>query len=54
MSSNEQLNQSAAQHYDRMMQEIEQVDPNAWYSLVPGSRLHEYINNPVTEGFDED
>jgi hypothetical protein len=40
-------------HYDQMMQEIEQFDPNVMYSVVPGSTLHARINNPVTEGIDE-
>lgn len=41
------------QHYDRMMQEIEQFDPNVMFSVVPGSQLHQHINNPVTESIDE-
>jgi hypothetical protein len=39
--------------YDRLMQEIEKQDPNVLSSVVPGSRLHEIIHNPVTEGIDE-
>jgi hypothetical protein len=40
-------------HYDQMMSEIEALDPNILYSVVPGSKLHEKIHNPITEGIDE-
>jgi len=40
-------------HYDQMMKEIQAVDPNMLYSVVPGSKLHEMINDPITEGIDE-
>lgn len=40
-------------HYDKMMKEIESIDPNFLHSVVPGSRLYEIINTPVTEGIDE-
>jgi hypothetical protein len=40
-------------HYDQMMSDIEAQDPNVLYSVVPGSRLHAIIHNPVTEGIDE-
>lgn len=39
--------------YDQMIREIEQEDPSVMSSVVPGSRLHEIIHNPVTEGIDE-
>ena len=39
--------------YDTMIREIEGQDPNILRSVVPGSRLHEVIHNPVTEGIDE-
>lgn len=39
--------------YDQLIQEIERHDPNVLYSVVPGSRLHEIIHNPFTEGIDE-
>jgi hypothetical protein len=35
------------------MQEIEKQDPNILSSVVSGSRLHEIIHNPITEGIDE-
>ena len=53
MSKYEQQTLDTARHYDLMMQEVESIDPNILYSVVPGSRLHEIINNPVTEGIDE-
>jgi len=40
-------------HYDQMMKQIEDVDPDILYSVVPGSQLHQRIHNPITEGIDE-
>ena len=37
---------------DEMIREIEE-NFEVLYSDVPGSRLHEIINNPVDEGIDE-
>jgi hypothetical protein len=37
---------------DEMIREIEE-NGEVLYSVVPGSRLHEIINNPVDEGVDE-
>ena len=39
--------------YDVLMSEIEREDPDVLSSVVPGSRLHSIIHNPVTEGIDE-
>ncbi len=39
--------------YDEMIHQIEKEDPNVLTSVVPGSRLHQIIHNPVTEGIDE-
>ncbi|MDJ0806998.1 MAG: hypothetical protein QNJ78_09215 [Gammaproteobacteria bacterium] len=39
--------------YDALIKEVEATDPNVLSSVVPGSRLHEIIHNPVTEGIDE-
>lgn len=39
--------------YDQMMSQIEAEDKNILHSVVPGSRLHQIIHNPVTEGIDE-
>ncbi len=54
MSRYEQQKLDTEHFYDQMMHEIEQVDPSFLYSVVPGSRLHEIIHNPATEGIDED
>ena len=53
MSAYEQQNLETERRYDRLMQEIEKQDPNILSSVVPGSRLHEIIHNPITEGIDE-
>ena len=53
MSRYEKDNLETARSSDRMMNDIEQVDPNVLCSVVSGSRLHEIIHNPITEGIDE-
>ena len=53
MSSYELQNLETERRCDQMIQEIEQRDHNILNSVVPGSRLHEIIHNPVTEGIDE-
>lgn len=53
MSKYEQQTLDTTRHYEQMMQEVESIDPNILFSLVPGSRLYEIINNPVTEDIDE-
>lgn len=53
MSTFELQNLETERHHDQLMQEIEKQDPNVLSSVVPGSRLHEIIHNPVTEGIDE-
>lgn len=47
-----QINDTEA-YYDQKMKQIEDMDPEILYSVVPGSRLHQHIHNPVTEGIDE-
>jgi hypothetical protein len=42
-----------ARRYDELIREVEREDPNVLCSVVPGSRLHSIIHNPVTEGIDE-
>ncbi|MCG8486629.1 MAG: hypothetical protein AB2551_05325 [Candidatus Thiodiazotropha sp.] len=39
--------------YDRQMDAIEESGVEILTSVVPGSRLHEIIHNPVDEGIDE-
>ena len=53
MSKYQQQTLDTDRHYEQMMHEVESIDPNILFSLVPGSRLHEIINNPVTEDTDE-
>ena len=53
MSAYELQMQETTRRYESMMREIEQNDPDILSSVVPGSRLHEKIHNPVTEGIDE-
>lgn len=53
MTPNERQILQTERHYDSMMKEIEAIDPDILYSLVPGSQLHQKIHNPVTEGIDE-
>ena len=53
MSPRERQLLETERHYDSMMKEIESIDPNILYSVVPGSQLHQRIHNPVSEGIDE-
>lgn len=53
MSRYEMQIQETGKYYDRLIREIEKQDPNILSSVVPGSRLHQIIHNPVTEGIDE-
>ncbi|MEW8659686.1 MAG: hypothetical protein AB2603_15310 [Candidatus Thiodiazotropha endolucinida] len=53
MSGYEKQILETERRYDQLMQQIEKEDPNVLNSVVPGSRLHEIIHNPVTEGIDE-
>ena len=53
MSRYERDNLELAIRSDMMIREIEQKDPNVLSSVVPGSRLHQIIHNPITEGIDE-
>lgn len=53
MSAYEQQILATERLYDNLISEIEQQDPNILHSVVAGSRLHQIIHNPVTEGIDE-
>jgi len=53
MTRYEQDNLETARRCDNMIREIEQADPNVLSSVVPESRLHSIIHNPVIEGIDE-
>ena len=40
-------------YYDREILKVEKEGGEILSSVVPGSHLHQKINNPVTEGMDE-
>lgn len=44
---------ATAHFYDRQMRAVEAEGVEILSSVVPGSRLHEKINNPIDEGIDE-
>ena len=41
------------QYYDEAMRVAEREDIEILSSVVPGSRLHKVINNPIDSGIDE-
>ncbi|MEA3274564.1 MAG: hypothetical protein U9Q81_04565 [Pseudomonadota bacterium] len=53
MSEYEKQILATERYYDDEMREIEQRGEEVLNSVVPGSRLHQVINNPVDEGIDE-
>ena len=53
MSNYEKENLATEQFYDRAMLAAELEDIEILESYVPGSRLHEVINNPIDSGIDE-
>jgi hypothetical protein len=53
MSSYEKQIQATGQYYNHGIREIEQGGREILSSVVPGSKLHQKIHNPVTEGIDE-
>ena len=53
MSSYEKQILATERYYDAEMRKIEQGGSEILSSVVPGSRLHQKIHNPVTEGIDE-
>ena len=53
MSNYELQIRKTAQIYDQAMHAAEQEDIEILESFVPGSRVHEVINNPVDSGIDE-
>ena len=53
MSAYEMQNLETERRCDQMMRDIEASGCEVLNSVVPGSRLHEIIHNPVTEGIDE-
>ena len=53
MSEYELQIQNTEKFYDEAMLVAEQEDIEVLSSVVPGSRLHEIINNPIDSGIDE-
>lgn len=53
MSAYERQIMETERFYDQQIQAIEQSGAEVLSSVVAGSRLHEIIHNPVTEGIDE-
>ena len=44
---------ATGQFYDEAIRAAEQEDVEILSSVVPGSRLHEVIHNPIDSGIDE-
>jgi len=53
MSNYEMQIRATEQHYDDAIRAAEQENIEILSSVVPGSRLHQIINNPVDSGIDE-
>ena len=53
MSAHENQVLATARFYDRQIQTVEAEGVEILNSVVPGSRLHERIHNPIDEGIDE-
>ena len=53
MSNYELQMRKTGQIYDEAIRSAEKQSIEVLHSVVPGSRLHEIINNPVDSGIDE-
>ncbi len=53
MSAYERQILETERYYDNQIRAVEQSGAEVLSSVVTGSRLHEFIHNPVTEGIDE-
>jgi hypothetical protein len=53
MSNYEQQIQATEQFYDQAIIAAELEDIEVLSSVVPGSRLHQVIHNPIDSGIDE-
>jgi hypothetical protein len=53
MSNYELQIRKTEQLYDKAIREAESEGIEVLSSIVPGSRLHEVINNPIDSGIDE-
>jgi hypothetical protein len=53
MTAYEQQIANTEKYYDQAILSAEQEDLEILSSVVPGSRLHEVINNTIDSGIDE-
>ena len=53
MSSQSEKLQQNAQHFNQMMREIEEIDPDSLLALVPGSSLHQFVNSPDNDASEQ-
>ena len=53
MTNYEEQNLAIEQFYDEAILAAEAEDIEVLSSVVPGSRLHEVIHNPIDSGIDE-
>ena len=53
MSDYELQIQATGKFYDEAIRAAQQEQIEILYSVVPGSRLHEVIHNPIDSGIDE-
>lgn len=53
MSAYERQILATERYYDSQIQAVEKSGLEVLNSVVPGSRLHEIIHNPIDEGIDE-
>jgi hypothetical protein len=53
MSAYELQIRKTGQFYDEAMRAAERENIEILHSVVPGSNLHEIINNPIDSGIDE-
>ena len=53
MSNYEMQIQATARYYDSAIAAAEQEGIEVLSSVVPGSRLHQVIHNPIDSGIDE-
>ena len=53
MSNYELQIRKTEQYYDEAIRVAERESVEIHHSFVPGSRLHEIINNPIDGGIDE-
>jgi len=53
MSNYEMQIRNTGRYYDEAIRAAERENIEVLHSVVPGSHLHEIINNPIDSGIDE-